>query len=678
MFQFTELQQAELRQRQMRFPQAMAESRAAAEAFCRQELLIPASGIANWTLYYYCPDCSVQLHFDRNRPQAHTCPSCGKVYRGEPYDSAWWGLVNDENRRAAYHLAITWLLTAEPHYAERAKQILLGYAENYADYQVHGDIPYNGPGRVGAQTLDEANFQRTMAMAYDIVQTVMTEAERDCVREQLLLPAADFLRQHRTPQLHNHEVIIDSAMAVIGILFQKEEYILPALYGKYGLYDQLEKGVLANGMWFEGAFSYHFYALASFFEYEKFALNTKYSGITHPNYRKMIEMPAPYWQAGQGFPLLNDANFGHEKQWQALYEFAYAKLGGEAAAFLLQTCYQQKERDNLEALLYGAEVLPPVKKEWGNFHLPAGSSGHTVLRAKDGRYLLFKHDCYGGEHDHYDRLGISYWAFGRQVSADLGTTGYGAKLHYDYYKNTGSHNTVMIGEQNQAPVNAVLTRYEEKDGAVYAEAAADWEKPYQMPDSFTIRQWSEEDYQNVKMKRQLIWMEDYFIEVFWVWDIPAGKSADWIMHFNGERMNAAEGVPAEKGYFRARPFQHLKRIELTQPQAGTYVREYCGGGIKSRVFGLANGQQVFDAYGPDNPSVKEAAYLIERRFGSRMLAAHVIESWREKAKIKEVSFHNENDLLKVEVVMGESKRCFEFGLAEGSGGLTAGKPDFIV
>ena len=52
MLQFTELQQAELRQRQVRFPQAMAESRAAAEAFCRQQLLIPASGIANWTLYY--------------------------------------------------------------------------------------------------------------------------------------------------------------------------------------------------------------------------------------------------------------------------------------------------------------------------------------------------------------------------------------------------------------------------------------------------------------------------------------------------------------------------------------------------------------------------------------------------------------------------------------------------
>ena len=490
----------------------------------------------------------------------------------------------------------------------------------------------------------------------------MTQEEKEYIRERLFLPAADFLLQHRTPQLHNHEVIIDSAIAGIGILFQKEEYIMPALYGNYGLYDQLEKSVLANGMWFEGAFSYHFYALVSFFEYEKFALNTKYSGITHPNYRKMLEMPAPFWQKGQGFPMLNDTNFGHDKQWKVLYEFAYAKLGGETIAFLLQKCYQQERRDNLEALLYGADTLPVVQKEWGNYHLPAGRSGHTILRGKDERYLLFKHDCYGGEHDHYDRLGISYQAFGRKISADLGTTGYGAKLHYDYYKNTGSHNTVMIGEQNQAPANAVLTRYEEKDEAIYVEAEVDWGKPYQMPDSFTIRQWSEEDYHKVKMKRQLIWTEDYFIEVFCAWNIPEGKSADWVMHFSGERTDLGSGTPIKKEYFQAKPFQHLKQIEMTHSPAGTYIREYCSSEIKSRIFGFGNGQKIFDAYGPDNPSITDTAYLIERRFGGCMLAAHVIETWKEESKVQMVNFYRENSMLKIEVIIGENKRWFALAL----------------
>ena len=58
------------------------------------------------------------------------------------------------------------------------------------------------------------------------------------------------------------------------------------------------------------------------------------------------------------------------------------------------------------------------------------------------------------------------------------------------YKNTGSHNTVVLGEENHAPVNAVLTDFHKaEDGTLYAVASADWRKPYQFPDSFIIRQW---------------------------------------------------------------------------------------------------------------------------------------------------------------------------------------------
>ena len=81
-------------------------------------------------------------------------------------------------------------------------------------------------------------------------------------------------------------------------------------------------------------------------------------------------------------------------------------------------------------------------------------------------------------------------AFGKWISRDLGTTGYGASLHYGYYKNTGSHNTVVLGEENHAPVNAVLIDFRKaEDGTLYAVASADWRKPYQFPDSFIIRQW---------------------------------------------------------------------------------------------------------------------------------------------------------------------------------------------
>ena len=41
-------------------------------------------------------------------------------------------------------------------YFEKVKQILLTYAKYYAGYEIHGNIPCNGPGKAEAQTLDEA------------------------------------------------------------------------------------------------------------------------------------------------------------------------------------------------------------------------------------------------------------------------------------------------------------------------------------------------------------------------------------------------------------------------------------------------------------------------------------------------------------------------------------------
>lgn len=273
-------------------------------------------------------------------------------------------------------------------------------------------------------------------------------------------------------------MIINSAIAVIGLIFGVEDYVQPAVYGSYGILYQLEHGMLENHMWFEGAFGYHFYALASFFAYEKFALHTPHSHINHPNYKAMMELLVPYLEPGFRILMLNDTNYGHIHGSLYLYEFAYREIGGEKLLYVLNQLYQEKERNNLEAFIYGVDELPECTVEFNNYHVPAGQYGSTILRGADGRYLLLKHDSYGGEHDHYDRLGISYLACEKRISPDLGTTGYGALMHYDYYKNTGCHNTVIIGEENQAPANARLNRYEERDGVVYVDAEVDWTAPY--------------------------------------------------------------------------------------------------------------------------------------------------------------------------------------------------------
>lgn len=650
MIQFTEQEVRHLREKFQRQPGAVNRIMEDVKEIMAEPVLVPQTGIANWALYYYCPDCSVRLTFDRSDKYHHSCPSCGRVYSGEPYDSTWWGLINSRNYTAAFQMGLIHVITGKTDYARKAVDIMMEYSRYYKGYEVHGNIPYNGPGKSGAQTLDEANFLRSFAMSYDLLSDFMTEGEKEFIGKEMLIPGAEFLMEHRHNQLHNHEVIISSAIAVIGLIFGIDRYIQFAVYEPYGILYQLENGVLPDHMWFEGALGYHFYALTSFFAYEKFALHTPHSHISHPNYKAMMELLASYLEPGFRIPMLNDTNYGHTSSSLYLYEFAYRELGGEKLLFILNQLYEEEKRDNLEAFIYGADELPECSMEPGNYHVEAGQSGSTVLRGKDERYLLIKHDRYGGEHDHYDRLGISYLAYGKRISPDLGTTGYGAVMHYDFYKNTGSHNTVNIGGDNQAPVNARLTRYEERNGGIYVEAEADWTVPYEMPDSFTIVQWKEETYRPVKMVRKIAWEEDYFVEVFQVKGAGKDLPVDWVMHFSGNRIIQPEGMEIEK-FSDRKPYSylhHMKKAVLSEDQTSV-IHEYEDGGIHTRVFTWNQGLELYDGMGPDNPSISDINYQIERGYGPDLIFAHVITSSNGPCLIRNVNFSADGDGIVIEV-----------------------------
>ena len=650
MIQFTEEERKNLRRRAERQPEVVACLKESVREVMERPVRVPATGIANWTHYYYCPKCSVQLEFDWEQEGRHRCPECGQNYGGEPYDSAWWGMVNGRNIGAAHKMGLIYAATGEKKYAQKCAEILLAYAKYYPDYEVHGNIPYNGPGRSGAQTLDEANFQRQLAMAYDLVEEIMLPEEKEYVRDRMFLPGAEFLMEHRHNQIHNHEVIINSAIAVIGLIFGREEFVSFAVYEKYGILYQLEHGMLPHHMWFEGSFGYHFYALTSFFDFEKFAIHTKHSHINHPNYLAMMEVLADYLQPDGQMPMLNDTTYGHTNGSLYLYEFAYRHMKSEKLLWILQNLYQGKERNNAEAFFYGEETLPeasgmapgtqPDDKAWAinNYHTPIGTFGHTILRGTDGRYLLLKHDTYGGEHDHYDRLGISYMAFGKPISVDMGTTGYGAVLHYDYYKNTGTHNTVVIGEENQAPASCELLQYEEKDGVTYVTAQCDWTAPYEMPDSFTIVQWKKENYETVKMTRKIAWTDSCFAEAFYVTGADEALPVDWIMHLKGEVLEG-RGEVCKDTFSDRKPFSWFRNASHLEGKRIRTVLE----GVVTDLYCAPLGGEIWLAEGPDNPSTGMLNQVIVRRRGKDVCFLNVVESHQGEPVIDHVEFLQEPD-----------------------------------
>ena len=101
-------------------------------------VLIPETGCATCNHYFFCPDHSVRLKWDRHSPHKHVCPVDGAVFSGEPYDGAWWRWLNGLNAKACYELGVLWLLTEDDRYLDKVREILLGYARYYPLYEEHG------------------------------------------------------------------------------------------------------------------------------------------------------------------------------------------------------------------------------------------------------------------------------------------------------------------------------------------------------------------------------------------------------------------------------------------------------------------------------------------------------------------------------------------------------------
>ncbi|ECJ6125777.1 alginate lyase family protein [Salmonella enterica] len=571
-------------------------------------VLVPETGCATWNHYFFCPDHSVRLIWDRHSPGLHHCPIDHASFAGEPYDGAWWRWLNGLNAKACYELAVLWLLTNEPHYLSKVRDILMQYAKYYPDYQEHGGIPYNGPGKANAQTLCEANCHTDFARGFDIIRTTLIEEEDQYIAERLLRSGAEFLMKHRCNQIHNHEVKISAAVGIIGAVLGNKRYLEFAVNSQYGLRYQLEHALMPDGLWFEGSLHYHFYALQGFFTYEKVARNSGYSLLETAWYPKMLSVPLSQLMPDMTLPKINDCVNGQEKLTHTdIYEFAWWHYGTPEYGQLLKQIYSQHPRNSIDALFYGqalpsTPLLPPQKT------LHIAESGLTIIRNKPGQAICIKHTPYGGEHDHYDRLGLTVFNHGRAIFPDLGTTGYGAPLHYGYYKNSFSHNTLCINGRNQAPANPYVVAYREENGTVQLITEVEWKSTPLIPDSKTRIEWDAEAYKDVVYRRNITAKDDLLIDIITV-DNPHAQEINTSYLINA--------TPPEAEYTTAL-FPHTIATDAVPIAAP--VKLSWQSPDKFNIYCFSAGKSVlFQGKGPNNPSTSELTYLTMRSKEQRVI-----------------------------------------------------------
>ena len=604
----------------------------------RAKRYIQKTGLATWYHYFTCPHCGTRLTFDYNNAEYYTCPECGEIQSGEPYLGAWWETVLTMTSSAAYELAVGYIATGREDFLSCAKEIILGYAENYKNYEVHGGIPYNHPGRFASQVLSDCEPICYLTKAYSILSEHFTDDEKALIENEMFRPAAEHQKKYMTPQLHNHEVAICASIGAIGIAIGDEELIRFATDTQYGLKYQIDHAYLDDNMWFECSVSYHIYALRWFMMFEKMAKDTKFSLFKNPHYRdklyNALVFPLKLRVDQVSAVRLNDGH-GSLRNNEEIYEYAYSYFAKDELLALLKACYVDDKRESLNALLYGVDELEKTFSVPLDNYFSESGSGLAVIRGTDERMLLFKATPYGGEHDHYDRLGVSFRAFGWDACMDFGTaSGYGSPLHYGYFKNTATHNTVVIDGKNMAPCDTRIRKYcVNAFDDIYLDAETLPPEEYKMLDSFTIKQWDDEVYRGVGMRRVISWHDKYFIDVFLV-DSDNSYNKEWTWHIDAElQMPKAASFIGKISSEGAQSYFDNAYISKAQ---GTVKLSYHGNGANMDIYAIADGKDLIFTEGPNNPANSKVSYLLERTNATSPIFVNVIEAYRTDSIIDSV------------------------------------------
>ncbi|MDR6882418.1 heparinase II/III family protein [Bacillus sp. 3255] len=600
---------------------------------------IGATERGDWGHYYYCSHDASRLSMSWEKPKNHLCPLCGTEWEGEPYDSAWVSLAHSAIANGMKSLVLASLIKQEITYSQHAKSIFIAYATHYKGYQIHGSIPYNGPGKLFAQTLDESHWILDLCMAYLMISDQWSKKEKEIIKFGLFEPCARFLIDHREQQIHNHAVLINSAIASLGFLLDDKSIISAGLYGEYGLIDQIERGILTDGFWYEGAFQYHFYTLHPIIQYCMIVEGSSWDLRYNPKIKSMFDFPLDYILPDGFFASLNDASSkAGLHSYAHFYEVALDWYNDIRYLELLELAYGISNlpdhdsrqittipRNSIFALLYGEPLedmriskFPGYERVLINCmssHSSSNESGLTKLINRRQWHLTIKHSLFGGEHDHLDRLGLSFGCGRLPLFIDPGTTAYAVPAHYAWFKHTYSHNTICVNGKDQPPADAKLITMCKESWGAWTESAVDWcHDEYYLKNKIILPaemcSWDNEAYDGVGLRRINVLTDRFLLDIVKV-TVPVEKEIDLLFHMNGQLVD--ESVWSKTDDTLSELSQEMFKNKRKKPfQATERFIWHMGEAFVEHIAFCSKQSTLYTACTLDNPPNQVRQTLIER------------------------------------------------------------------
>lgn len=587
-------------------------ARTAAAALTRDVDFPPEGGQHNQ--WYQCDICQMALQTIDDTH--HRCPTCERVYSGYPYDQVIYQKRHYALTRDMSASAWAFALTGEENYAQRARDVLVGFGERYTSYPYHSanqgtrDEPARaaGGGHVFEQSLNEAAWAREIASAYDLIRTsdVLSAADHETIREGLFKPMAASIYKHRAGK-SNWQTYHNSAFLYLGGLLGDVEMVRGALLDpENGFYYQMNVSVLPGGMWYENSWSYHFYTLTAVARTMETARRLGIDLYQIPQAKDMYTVALDYLMVDGTLPRFGDATTTGIPS--ANLAAAYEAWGDPAFLPLLG------EKPTWDSVLFGIDLTGGESPASGGNLLKPGA-GHGILRV-DGptgpQSAVLAFGPFGGFHGHFDKLSFVHFALGTELGHDPGraqSQAYRLPVHKNWYRPTIAHNTVLVDRTSQG------------------EAAGAAELFVDLPEVAAVMAHTSEAYEGTMHRRLLALRPSYLLVVDELVNLDGASHVyDWLYHSRGESVTVDATMAAADVSDLGVGFEYIDAAQVGE--SGRFVRATFGiGADQAQVIVDAGGDgQVLQGTGVGKSVEERIPLVFVTREGTGAHFAAVIEA----------------------------------------------------
>ncbi|MDW5290187.1 heparinase II/III family protein [Formosa sp. PL04] len=483
----------------------------------------------------------------------------------KPRPTQVWSSLNysASDGEKAFQLALAYKLTGNVAYKNKVIALIQSVCNTE-----------NGYLSVGAATngvqVHEGNFFLFFSSACDILYNEPELSVSD--KENIEATFRYYLELNKKHMdglgIMNHQASANAGAIFVALFLQDIPELDYLIEADGGMADQIGKGVMADGWWFESTVNYCYlvtqrYSLvAQAFEnygldlyHRRFPVKYKSKdfvnakegftgmkfdnwGPTGKNTRGLEDMVTPYvpfMDEDANVVSTNDSNLTKPDDF---YELAYREYRTDDLAWVIS----KTERDSWVSLLYGVPELTQVNDPRTgsafapNVGLVALRSQAEVETPENQIQAYLKYGTHGGWHGQFDRASlVALDRFGHKYfGTEMVWFGYGDPGYKECVQTSATHNMVVVDglQQEAVPSEQLLFYSGELMQVSVIETNARWRKiPTANADKFPP--WDDTDYEAdfnpIQQRRLSILTDDYLILADYM-KSDKKHNYDWLIH----------------------------------------------------------------------------------------------------------------------------------------------------